>query len=188
MDPKTLSDEELVKRIRSDDQELYRIIIERYEQKLRRYAMTFVRESDVADDVLQNAFIKAFINLRGFNTKKKFSSWIYRIVHNEALNEIKKHKKELRLEDVFEYKDIPSKEIDIGEHVDKDKAKEMLNVCLEKLPNTYREPLVLFYLEERSYSEISDIMRMPVGTVGTRIKRGLVILNNIFTKMHPKGI
>ncbi|MFC1687127.1 RNA polymerase sigma factor [Patescibacteria group bacterium] len=188
MDPKNLSDEELVKRVQSDDQELYRNIIERYEKKLRRYAMTFVRDADIADDVLQNSFIKAFINLRGFNTKKKFSSWIYRIVHNEALNEIKKHKKELRLEDVVEYKDILSKDIDIAEEVDKNKAKEMLDECLVKLPITYREPLVLFYLEERSYNEISDILRMPIGTVGTRIKRGLVILNKIFTKMPSKNV
>ena len=183
-DPGDLSDEQLVEKVRDENHGLYRHIVERYEQKLRRYAMTFVHDTEVADDVLQNAFMKAYINLWGFNTKKKFSSWIYRIVHNEAINEIKKRKKELYLEDTPEAEMVESTEDGADVTTDGNRTKEMLEQSLERLPLMYREPLVLYYLEERSYQEIVDILHMPVGTVGTRIRRGLALLTKIVEDHH----
>ena len=98
-DFKNLSDEKLAELVCNQDQELYRTLVKRYQEKLLRYANYFVRDEDKAADIVQSAFIKAFINLKGFNVKKKFSSWLYRIVHNEAINFIKKYKKEISLED-----------------------------------------------------------------------------------------
>ena len=89
-----LSDEEIVEHIRKSDRELYSIIIKRYQEKLLRYANNLIKNEDKSRDAVQESFIKAFINLESFNTKKKFSSWIYRIVHNETLNIIKKYKLE----------------------------------------------------------------------------------------------
>jgi RNA polymerase sigma-70 factor (ECF subfamily) len=91
------SDEELVEQIRKSDRELYAIIIKRYQEKLLRYANNLIKDESRASDAVQESFIKAFINLNSFNTKKKFSSWIYRIVHNETLNIIKKYKLETPL-------------------------------------------------------------------------------------------
>jgi len=96
-----LSDEGLVGLVRSKDQELYAVLMRRYQAKLLRYANYLVRNNQRAEDVVQEAFIKAFVNLQGFNTKKKFSSWIYRIVHNEAINQLKKYSKEVRLTDAM---------------------------------------------------------------------------------------
>ncbi|MFH0853022.1 MAG: sigma-70 family RNA polymerase sigma factor [bacterium] len=181
-DYSSFRDEELVVVIRDSNQELYRLIVERYETKLRRYAMTFLRDSDRAEDVLQNAFIKAYINLKGFNTKKKFSSWIYRIVHNEAVNELKKHKQETSMEDVPEIKNIRDNGEDIHSQVEKQEMADMLKKNLNQLSIKYREPLVLYYLEERAYEEISDILRLPIGTVGTRINRGKKLLRAIYER------
>ena len=96
---KNLSDEALVELVCSQNQELYAEIVRRYQDKLMRYAHYLTQNEDQAADVVQEAFIKAFINLKGFNTKKKFSSWIYRIVHNQAINYLKKYQKEISLED-----------------------------------------------------------------------------------------
>lgn len=184
----TLSDEALVKLVQENDQELYTEIVQRYELKLMRYAVSLVRDNTKAQDIVQNAFIKAFVNLRSFNQKLKFSSWIYRITHNEAINEIKKYRREVSLDDLPELENIPSNDASAEEVFDANRMKEMLSESLEQLPALYREPLVLLFFEERSYQEISDILRLPMGTVGTRINRGKTLLRKIHSKLHDKTI
>jgi len=182
MNIQKLSDEKLVKYVRSHDQEAYSEIIKRYQDKLIRYADYLVDNNEVAADTVQESFIKAFINLRGFNIKKKFSSWIYRIVHNEAINYLIKKKREISLES-NEWVDRISKENVETEYEEKE-IKDMVNKCLLELPVMYRSPLTLFYLEDKSYEEISDVLRLPVGTVGTRINRGKKLLEVIIKEKN----
>jgi len=85
-----LSDEELVRMVRTDDSELYEEIVKRYQDRLYRYLRYLTNQPDASEDILQEVFIKAYRNLFGFNTKKKFSSWIYRIAHNEGVNHLKR--------------------------------------------------------------------------------------------------
>ena len=93
MDVDKKTDEELVEIVRSEDKELYSELVYRYEDKLVRYANYLIGDEHKAADAVQEAFIKAFINIKSFDLKKKFSSWIYRIVHNESINLVKKDKK-----------------------------------------------------------------------------------------------
>ena len=88
-----LSDEELVMVIREQDQEQYAEIVNRYQDRLLRYALRLTNDRELAQDAVQKAFIKAFVNLHSFDTERKFSSWIYRIVHNESMNVLRKDKK-----------------------------------------------------------------------------------------------
>lgn len=176
-DVASLSDEELVERTRSQDQELYTEIVKRYESKLLRYALSFVRDQHTAEDIIQNAFIKAFINLNGFNTNKKFSSWIYRIVHNESINEIKRGKKQIALEDVPDH--LLKDDANVEESIDAKIQTEAVRSHIQQLPLAYRSVIALFFLEEKSYEEISDILRIPIGTVGTRLNRGKKMLSTL---------
>ena len=171
MKPIDLSDEQLVEIIRENDQELYSEIIKRYNQKLSHYLRKFIYDQDELEDVLQVVFIKVYKNLYGFNINKKFSSWIYRIAHNEAVNHLKKYSKERISLDEIEYKIIDEK-IDISGQVDKKLLKESVEKLLKNIKTKYREPLILFYFEQKSYEEISDILRIPTSTVGTLISRG----------------
>jgi len=171
----TYTDEKLVSHIRTEQKEAYTEIVRRYEKKLTRYAMYLLHDSHIADDVVQQSFIKAYINLNGFNIQKSFSSWIYRIVHNEAINVIKKYKKEVHL---FETSDFESSQ-DVVEDYSKKELTQMVKSCLEQMPIEYSEPLTLFSLEEKSYTEISDILRMPVSSVGTRIRRAKQLMKQI---------
>lgn len=172
------SDEEIVEKTRSIDQEFYAVIVERYQNKLLRYATNLIRDEDKAVDVVQSSFIKAFINLKGFNIKKKFSSWIYRIVHNEAINIIKKYQKEIRPPDGIDFKS----EEDIEKNFEQKEIVAKVEKCLEKMPLLYSEPLTLYYIDERSYKEISDILRIPMGTVATRISRAKILMKHICQK------
>lgn len=172
------TDEQLVALVRSKDKELYRTLMQRYEKKLMNYIRYFVRDELRAADVVQESFIKAYINLQGFNTKKKFSSWIYRIAHNEAMNIINKYRKEVTLDDHFEYTSPGDIEKEVGIKELQRKAHD----CLGAMPMLYAEPLALYFLEEKTYDEISDILRIPMGTVATRINRAKVIMKKICQK------
>jgi len=177
-----LTDEQLVKIIREKDKELYSEIIKRYQTKLSHYLKKFIYDSDELEDVLQMVFIKSYRNLYGFDIHKKFSSWIYRIAHNEAINHLKKNSKgQISLEEV-EYKIIDEK-INLHEEIDRNLLKEKIDKLLTNVNLKYREPLILFYFEQKSYQEISDILRIPKSTVGTFIKRGKEILLNLCQKI-----
>ncbi len=175
---KNLSDEEIVEKVISADQELYSVILERYQSKLMRYATHLVHDEDVALDIVQNSFIKAFVNLHGFDSKKKFSSWIYRIVHNEAMNNIKKYKKEIQMPEGFDF----ASEEDITKDFEQKENLIKIEKCLGKIPVLYSEPLSLYYLDEKTYEEISDILRIPMGTVATRISRAKLAMKHICQK------
>lgn len=173
-----LSDEEIVNEVRSKDQELYSIIVERYQNKLLRYADNLIKDEDKALDVVQDSFIKAFINLNGFDIKKKFSSWIYRIVHNEAINIAKKFQRELPIPDDVDFRSNEN----VEENYESKEIVAKVNKCLGQIPLLYSEPLSLYYLDEKSYEEISDILRVPMGTVATRISRAKIIMRKICQK------
>lgn len=173
-----LSDEELIKIIRTSDQELYAIIIKRYQDKLLRYAINMIKDNDKAIDIVQESFIKAFINLNNFDTKMKFSSWIYRIVHNETLNSIKKYKMETPL--LYDW-DFTSEENIENNYEDKETVL-VVEKCLKDIPLIYSEPLSLHYIDEKSYKEISDILRIPMGTVAIRINRAKKIIKKLCLK------
>ncbi len=178
LDNKELSDKEIIEKVRTSDQELYAVIIDRYQKKLIRYAYNLIKNEDKAVDIVQESFIKAFVNLNNFNIEKKFSSWIYRIVHNQAINLAKKYQKEIRLLENWDFKSDDNTESDFEEK----ERKEEVEKCLKDIPLLYSEPLSLYYIDEKSYEEISEILRIPMGTVATRINRAKKIMKNICQK------
>ena len=173
-----LTDEEVVKKVIESDHELYAIIIERYQDKLLRYTYNLIRDKEKSKDSVQETFIRAYTNLNIFNTQKKFSSWIYQIAHNQAINIAKKNHREIPLLDDLDFESPEN----IEENFDQEKDVERINGCLKDIPILYREPLSLYYIEEKTYQEISDILRIPMGTVATRINRAKTIMKNICQK------
>lgn len=170
MNHPTESDESLVTRVRAGESEPYGELIRRYESKLARYVRKFVPNVAEQEDVIQDVFIKAYRNLNGFDTERRFSPWLYRIAHNEALNHIKKHKREPLIIDEHEW-EIADERLDLRREMDHTFSRETVAAALGQLKPKYREPLVLFYFEERTYEEISEILRLPRNTVGTLISR-----------------
>ncbi len=178
MDKVVVTDEALVELIRTKDQEKYAVIVSRYQERLFRYARYLLQDDHKARDVVQAAFIKAFVNLNGFNTQKKFSTWIYRIVHNEAINEIGKNHQVIAMPDNFE----AESDENMDDQMIKKNIQNLVNDCFKNLPLLYAEPLSLYYLEDKSYEEISDILRLPIGTVSTRVRRAKIMMKNLCQK------
>lgn len=177
-DMSKLSDEEIAVIVRSSDKDAYAEIIKRYQEKLMRYADYILGDEHMAADVVQEGFIKAYINLNGFDTKKKFGSWIYRIVHNEAINLLTKQKKQKPIDEQVEF----DSGINLEDEFIKKELASHAHYCLEQMSIIYKEPLSLYFLEEKSYDEISDILRIPMGTVATRINRAKGIMKTICQK------
>ena len=90
---KVAEDSSLIDLVRSGHPEIYEEIVKRYEKKLFSYVYRLVGNKEETEDILQNVFVKAYRNIRTFDIERKFSSWIYRIAHNEAINFLKKRSK-----------------------------------------------------------------------------------------------
>jgi RNA polymerase sigma-70 factor (ECF subfamily) len=171
-----LSDNELIVLIRGKNSGLYAEIIERYQGKLFAYLFRLIGNREEAEDLLQDVFIKAYRNINSYDTARKFSSWIYRIAHNEAVNFIKRRylKRFISWEDVSSTKDkLEVRSMDDGpdEIWIKKESVKGVGEAINKLPLKYRQVLLLRYFSDKSYEEISEILGKPLNTVGTLINR-----------------
>jgi len=179
------NDLQLVKRVIKGEKEIFSEIIKNYEKPLFYYLSRLTRRpAHDLEDILQEIFIKVYKNLRAFNPQYKFSSWIYRIAHNEAINYLKKHKKEISLENNEFLETIPDSQ-DLLEELHIKEKREKVKRGIYKLELKYREVLILRYLEEKTYEEISDILRKPVNTIGTLINRAKKQLKEILKNENP---
>ncbi len=169
-----LTDEELV-RLTIDNQENFLHLVDRYKGRLLSYIrrLTNANQED-AEDILQEVFIKVYLNLNGFNKDLKFSSWIYRITHNQVISNHRKLRARpegylVTLED-RSARNLAS-EIDIVAGADWQIMKTSIFRVLDSLEPKYREVLILKFLEEKNYQEISDIIKKPPGTVASTISK-----------------
>lgn len=168
-----LTDEDIVLLVIDGDIDSFGVLVERYQAKLLRYARKLLFNDSDAEDIIQEIFIKTYQNINSFDAAKKFSPWIYRIAHNEIINKSKRRKFDaLPFFDADTLWPHPVSAESPTDDIDQKLIKEMLDQCLEKLAPKYREPMILYYLEELSYKEIADILHIPTSTVGIRIKRG----------------
>lgn len=173
---KEIDDSTLVRMVLKKSPYAYRELERRYQKKLFTYLYHLVGNREETEDILQNVFIKTYNNIQRFDTQRKFSSWIYRIAHNEAINFLKKRNKRrfISWEDIVASKDKLETSSEEKTPVEKWISKEVraeVQGALDKLPRKYREVLVLRYFLDKSYGDIGEILKKPVNTVGTLISR-----------------
>ena len=169
-----LDDEKLVKKSLKDIK-YFACLFERYEKKLVRYILRISSFSEEeANDVLQEIFLKIWKNLNRFDNSLKFSSWAYRIAHNTTVSEWKKSKsygkdQQIKINDEL-FQNLPSR-IDLTKEFQKENNNKEIRKILNVLPKKYSDVLVLKFLEEKNYNEISDILKKSPGTIATLIHR-----------------
>lgn len=168
------SDEELVE-LTLADQGWYLCLMKRYEDKLTRFIrrISGVNDQDL-EDILQDVFIKAYRNLNNFDLDLKFSSWIYRICRNHVISHYRKIQSRPQAiggDDGEMILNLIQDENDPHEVVDETLSNEKIQAVLARMDKKYQEVIVLKYLEDKDYQEISDILKKPVGTVGTLLSR-----------------
>ena len=159
------------------DKNQFAVLVVRYEAKLDRYVRRLgILSPDDRQDILQNIFIKTYRNLHDFDPNLSFSSWVYRIAHNEAMSWHRREKVRPTGHLVAESDELlpllESGELDPETAAIAVGDATRLERALQALSDKYREPLILRFFEHKEYEEISDILRIPIGTVGTLIYRG----------------
>lgn len=183
------SDNELVA-LALNNQDYFLYIINRHKNKLLKYIMRITNiDPEEAEDILQEVFIKVYLNLNDFDQDLKFSSWIYRITHNQVISHHRKIKirpqgYKVNLTD-NEVKNLTS-DFNQAKDYDIKITKEVIIKVLAGLEKKYREILVLKFIEEKSYQEISDIIERPMGTVASQISKAKQEFQKEFTKQNIK--
>lgn len=168
------TDEELLE-LSKENHNYFLCLMQRYESKILRYIhrISGLKTED-CEDLLQEIFFKAYRNMHSFSPDLKFSAWLYRIAHNQVISNYRKLK--ARPTELYEVDDGPTwsnllSDMGLSEEINNHLLNENIWQVLMKLDSKYREVLVLRFLEDLDYKEISDVLQKPISTVGTLISR-----------------
>ena len=186
-----MTDEALLRKSQEDHESFY-VLMKRYEVRLAAYIRRMTRLSrEDAEDVLQEVYLKVYKHQKGFDSRLKFSSWIYRITHNEVISMVRKHRVRSGTVSVDDTTDdagamlnLLADTMDIQETYITEETRGKIRHALFRLPEKYREVLVLRYFEDKSYGEIGDILKLPQGTVATLINRAKKKFENVVLKLR----
>jgi len=172
-------DQQLVERVQRGDKHAFDLLVAKYQRKLGRLISRFVRDTGEAEDVTQEAFIKAYRALPGFRGDSAFYTWLYRIGINTAKNYLLANKRRPPSSTPFDAEEAESFEDagllhEVSTPENELMSKQVVNVvqsALQLLPEDLRSALTLREIEGLSYEEIASVMNCPVGTVRSRIFR-----------------
>jgi RNA polymerase sigma-70 factor, ECF subfamily len=172
-------DQQLVERVQRGDKHAFDLLVAKYQRKLGRLISRFVRNASEAEDVTQEAFVKAYRALPGFRGDSAFYTWLYRIGINTAKNYLLANKRLPPTSTPFDTEEAESFEEagllhEVSTPENELMSKQVVNTvqqALQQLPEDLRSALTLREIEGLSYEEIASVMNCPVGTVRSRIFR-----------------
>ncbi len=173
----TPSDEELIKRFQEGDVYAFEQIVHRYKNQLINFVYNFIGNRIEAEDIIQETFLRVYKNKHLYRNIAKFSTWIYTIAGNLAKTELRKRRRRRLLSlNKIGYNDkdydVPDLFASPEERVDGGMKEKEIREKILDLPQKFREVVILRDIEEFSYEEISNILKIPIGTVKSRVNRG----------------
>jgi RNA polymerase sigma-70 factor, ECF subfamily len=191
-----MNDSEIVRQILQGDKDLYRKLVESYQPMIFRTCLGFLHNKDDADDLSQEVFIQAFQALKTFKGNSSFSTWIYRIAVNAALNKVRKTQKSLviqRFASLFGTSKNP--DINLSHSLDENpeellitaEHKKWVEAALNALPENQRTAIVLSKYDDLSQKEISEIMNLSEGAVEALIQRAKANLRDKLSSSRKKN-
>ena len=173
------TDEELARLVQGKNETAFGVLMSRYQSKLLRYGRKFLSETAPIEDVVQEVFIKAYQNIQSYDAARPFSPWIYRIAHNLFVNALRsKSRLPFITVDLDMFAAHTAYEIDPAGDEEREEMRGLIDRGLKELSPIYREVIVLYYIEQLSYQEIAEVLRIPIGTVGIRLSRAREALKN----------
>jgi RNA polymerase sigma-70 factor (ECF subfamily) len=173
---KTLTDEEVVDRVRAGDAAMYEVLMRRYNQRLYRTARAILRDDAEAEDVMQDAYVRAYTHLDQFAGRSAFSTWLTRIAVHEALTRLRSRNRHPQV-DVTEYDGeismkTPSNSLDPEQSASAGQLREFLEEAVLNLPDNYRTVIMLRDIEELSTAETAEALDLTEDNVKVRLHRG----------------
>jgi len=182
-----LTDQQLVRRTLEGEREAFSVLIRKYQKQI--YSLTYRLTNDPEDarDLAQEVFIHIYKVLHKYDQKRRFFSWMYKVASNVCYNAMRKGKaqQEVPLDKVIEFSPLVARrDVQPEEYYERRETQELVRQAVAELPDKYRLPLVLRYMEDLSYRQIAEIMDLPLTTVETRLYRGKALLQK---RLQAKG-
>lgn len=180
-------DAELVERAVQGDEKAFSTLVNRYLSLVYNYLHRMTQNHEVSEEMAQEAFVKAYRNLKSFDRNRSFKPWILRIASNAAISHMRKQSRVVSLNamqedgawDESQYQQAE----DIVVQLERKLSSEEVMKALENLDEKYRQAILLRYQQELSYEEIAEALGIPLNTVRTWIKRGMDKLRNEVKEM-----
>lgn len=158
----SLSDLELVNQSKQGDPEAFSELVRRHQHVVFNVSYRFMRDATLAEDMAQEAFLKAYRLLKGFRGDCSFSTWMYRVTCSVCLTELNRRKRRNEVENELQHH-VETAE----EPSDRTDMPEIVRKCVHRLPDRYIQIITLYYLKGVSYEEIAQVMNIPMGTLKT---------------------
>lgn len=195
---KDLTDEQLMLRVQEGNSASFDLLVERYKVRLFNYLFRLVGNRDDAEEIAQEAFVKAYIHAGKYKTIAKFSTWLYTIATNLVRNKIRSRSRKPLIMSLWSkgrYDGEEEKPIDVvdTQRSPEDKMNDaelsaVINKAIEKIPDKYRTSFVLREINQLSYEEIAAVTGLKLGTVRSRINRARNCFRQIVEPILEKGI
>jgi len=182
-----LEDKQLIQLYKAGNHEAVHILIERYKSSLYKFCYHLVLNNHDADDLFQDTWVKAIKLFYSYEDSNQFKAWLFKITLNTYRDRYRKAKRWLnRIKTVFvteehenEIAEVEGTDRTVEEQIVDKELKDSLKDAVNKLNDTLRIPIMLFYFKELSYENIADILEIPVGTVKSRLNAGKAKLREI---------
>jgi len=174
-DESEFNDQLIVGQIVSGQKNLFRLLVRQHEKAVYGMGLSFFRNTDDALDFTQEVFLKAYRSLSRFEGRSRFSTWLYKIAYNTAINEVNRRKEYFSLAE-----EDAEKLVNNGDTPERimlrNAAKEAVSEAIKELPERFRICIDLFFFYDRSYQEIETITGIPVNTIKSHVFRAKILL------------
>lgn len=180
-----IDEKELIRQAKSGNLKAYEEIIGLYEKKVFSTIYYMIKNDNEVEDIAQEVFIKIYKNLGNFKEESSLYTWIYRITVNVCIDELKKRKKVVYLDEKIDTKDgevelqLPDDSKSPTDIAEDNDLKDKLEKCIKKLPESQRMMIILRDIKGFTYMEIAEIMKMNLGTVKSKINRARASLKEL---------
>jgi RNA polymerase sigma-70 factor (ECF subfamily) len=188
-----VADSDLVTRAIAGREDGFEELVRRYQRPIAAYVYRMVGDYDAALDLTQEVFIKVYASLARYRSEYKFSTWIYKIAHNSAVDHLRRHstrEQSLVNQSDGEQYDLPIESGRLSPEQESEKAERRAEIesVVRQLPSAYRELIVLRHSHDLSYDEIADVTGLPLGTVKNRLFRAREVMRQQFVERGITGI
>jgi RNA polymerase sigma-70 factor, ECF subfamily len=182
------TDAELLGRVLAGQRDAYETIVQRYQERLYRYAISSTRDPDSASDLVQDTLVKAYMSLALCRDRERFAPWIFRILRNRCIDHQKEHRRrDVSLDERTRYATsigLPDREMDQAI------LRDSLEHALSSLPEAQREAFLLKHVQGLSYEEIAEILEVGTSALKMRVARAREALQSTLRDLgyEPNGV
>lgn len=187
------TDGELIAKAITGREDSFEEIVRRYQRPITGYVYRMLGNYDASLDVTQEIFIKVYNSMSKYSSEYKFSTWLYKISHNAAIDYMRRHSVyeqslEVENEDGVYQIQFESKRLSPEQERERSEWREEIENVVKCLPTGYRELIILRHTHDLSYDEIAEITNLPLGTVKNRLFRAREMMRELFIERGFTGI